>query len=95
MSGRPKRKSETMGKIDKAIELLEEVVNDRGVPRNVKSSIEESIKMIKGENESDNVKISTLISMLDDASSDPNLSFYARTKIWDTVSKLEGLNKQN
>jgi len=83
-----------MGKIDKAIELLEEVMKDRGVPRNVKSTIEESINSIKSENESDGVKISTMISMLDDASNDPNLSFYARTKIWDVVSKLEELSKQ-
>jgi uncharacterized protein (UPF0147 family) len=83
-----------MGKIDKAIELLEEVMKDRGVPRNVKSTIEESINSIKSENESDGVKISTMISMLDDASNDPNLSLYARTKIWDVVSKLEELSKQ-
>jgi len=83
-----------MGKIDKAIELLEEVMKDRGVPRNVKSTIEESINSIKSENESEGVKISTIISMLDDASNDPNLSLYARTKIWDVVSKLEELSKQ-
>jgi uncharacterized protein (UPF0147 family) len=82
-----------MGKVDKAIELLEDIMNDRGVPRNIKTCIVESIRSIKSENESDMVKISTLISMLDEASSDPNLSFYARTKIWDVVSKLEELSK--
>ena len=82
-----------MGKLDKALELLEDVLKDRGVPRNVKSTIEVSIKTIKDEKESEGVKISTMISMLDDASNDPNLSFYARTKIWDVVSKLEELSK--
>ena len=82
-----------MEKIGKALELLEDIMNDRGVPRNVKSSIEDSINSLKDENESDNVKISTFISVLDDASNDPNLSLYARTKIWDVVSKLEELNK--
>jgi uncharacterized protein (UPF0147 family) len=82
-----------MGKIDKALELLEDVMKDRGVPRNVKTAIEDSIKVIKNEKESDGVKISTMISMLDDASNDPNLSLYARTKIWDVVSKLEELSK--
>ena len=82
-----------MGKIEKAIELLEDIMNDRGVPRNVKSSIEESINSMKQEEESENVKISTLISVLDEASNDPNISLYARTKIWDVVSKLEELNK--
>jgi len=82
-----------MGKIDKAIELIEDIMNDRGVPRNVKSSLEASIKSIKTENESDGVKISTLISILDDSSNDTNISLYARTKIWDAVSKLEELSK--
>jgi hypothetical protein len=82
-----------MGKIDKAIELLENIINDRGVPRNVKASIEASIKSIKSDNESDSVKISTLVSILDDASNDTNISLYARTKIWDVVSKLEELSK--
>jgi hypothetical protein len=82
-----------MSKLDKALELLEDVLKDRGVPRNVKGTIEDSIRTIKGEKESDSIKISTMISMLDEASNDPNLSLYARTKIWDVVSKLEELSK--
>lgn len=82
-----------MGKIEKALELLEDIMRDRGVPRNVKSSIEESINSLKGEKESENVRISTVISVLDESSNDPNISLYARTKIWDVVSKLEELNK--
>jgi len=81
-----------MGKIEKALELLEDIMNDRGVPRNVKSSIEQTMNELKDEKETD-VRISTFISILDDASNDPNLSLYARTKIWDAVSKLEELNK--
>jgi uncharacterized protein (UPF0147 family) len=82
-----------MGRVEKALELLEDIMRDRGVPRNVKSSIEESINSLKKEKETDNVKISTVISVLDEASNDPNISLYARTKIWDVVSKLEELNK--
>lgn len=82
-----------MGKVEKALELVEDIMNDRGVPRNVKSSIEQSMNEMKNEDESDGVKISTLIGVLDEASNDPNLSLYARTKIWDAVSKLEELNK--
>lgn len=82
-----------MGKIEKALELLEDIMRDRGVPRNVKSSIEESINNLKAEEESENVRISTVIGVLDESSNDPNISLYARTKIWDVVSKLEELNK--
>jgi uncharacterized protein (UPF0147 family) len=82
-----------MGKVEKALELLEDIMSDRGVPRNVKSSLEEFIDSMKSDKESDSVKISTVISILDEASNDPNISLYARTKIWDVVSKLEELNK--
>lgn len=80
-------------KVKQALELLEKILNDRGVPRNIKKSIEESIDGMKDPEESDTVKLSTLISILDEASSDPNISVYARTKMWNVVSKLEELNK--
>ena len=82
-----------MGNVEQAIKLIEDILNDHGVPRNVKSSIERTMEHFKNENEEDDVKISTLIGVLDEASNDPNLSLYARTKIWDIVSKLEELNK--
>ena len=82
-----------MSKSEEAISLLEDILNDRGVPKNIKSSIEESIADLKSSEETDDVKISTVISILDDASNDPNISLYARTKVWDVVSKLEELNK--
>jgi len=84
---------ETMKKFEEAINLLEEILGDRGVPRNIKSRIEESIKELKEEKESDEVKVSTLVSILDESSSDPNISLYARTKMWDIVSRLEKLNR--
>jgi uncharacterized protein (UPF0147 family) len=83
-----------MAKIHEAFALLEEVLNDRGVPRNIKGAIEDSINEMKSSTENDDVKLSTIVSVLDDSTNDPNLSLYARTKIWDIVSKLEELNKK-
>ncbi len=80
-------------KVKEATELLDSILNDRGVPRNIKSSIEESMGTLNDPNESENVKLSTVISILDEASNDPNISVYARTKMWDVVSRLEELNK--
>ncbi len=84
-----------MEKVETAINLLRDILNDRGVPRNVKSSIEESIEMLQNEKETEKVRISAAISILDEASNDPNISLYARTKIWDVVSKLEELNRED
>jgi uncharacterized protein (UPF0147 family) len=77
---------------DEINDLLEDILNDRGVPRNIKVSIEESIKILKNK-DPDEQKIATIISILDEASNDPNLSPHARTKIWNMVSVLESMKK--
>jgi uncharacterized protein (UPF0147 family) len=74
-------------------DLLSEIMEDRGVPRNIKSSIEESISIIGG-NDTEEEKIASIISILDEASTDPNISLHTRTRIWNTVSVLEGIKNE-
>jgi uncharacterized protein (UPF0147 family) len=73
-------------------DLIKEILDNRGVPRNIKLSLEDSINTINNL-ESEDEKISCIISVLDDASNDPNLSSYARTQIWNMVSVLEEMKK--
>lgn len=73
--------------------LLKEIMDDRGVPRNIKASLEESISILNG-SDSEEEKIASIISILDDASGDPNISFHTRTKIWKMVSFLEGIKQE-
>ena len=70
--------------------MIKEIIEDRGVPRNIKSSLEESISILSKEDPQE-MKIASIISILDDASADPNISFNTRTKIWRMVSVLEGM----
>jgi uncharacterized protein (UPF0147 family) len=72
--------------------LLQEIIEDRGVPRNIKASLEESVSILNGR-DSEEEKIASIISILDDASGDPNLSFHTRTKIWNMVSVLESIKQ--
>lgn len=74
------------------IDMLQGIARDRGVPKNVKTSIEESLDILNG-NGSDEEKIAYIISVLDEASNDPNISAHARTMVWSAVSFLEGLKK--
>lgn len=74
------------------IDVLQGIARDRGVPKNVKNSIEESLDILNG-NGSDEEKIACIISALDEASNDPNISAHARTMVWNAVSFLEGLKK--
>ena len=72
--------------------LLQDIAGDRGVPRNIKASLEESCCILNGK-DSEEEKIASIVSILDDASGDPNLSFHARTKIWNMVSVLESVKQ--
>jgi uncharacterized protein (UPF0147 family) len=72
--------------------LLEEILGDKGVPRNIKNSIDESLSILNG-TASNEEKVASVISILDDASNDPNLSMHTRTHIWNVVSALEGLQQ--
>ncbi|UCD03168.1 MAG: UPF0147 family protein [Candidatus Aenigmatarchaeota archaeon] len=72
------------------IDLLESVLNDRGVPKNVKESVEEGLTILK-RNDVSGVQIAEAASILDEVSNDPNLSVYGRTVLWDAISKLEAL----
>lgn len=75
--------------------MLEEVMNERGVPRNVRESLNEAIKVLnaRGGKESEKGRISGIISALDEAAGDPNLATYVRTQIWGIISLLEELKK--
>ena len=72
-----------------AIKLLEEIINDRTVPRNIRRAVEESKNVLNDEKVQPEVKISTAIQILDEIINDPNMPLYARTKIWNIVSILE------
>ncbi len=75
-------------------DIIQELLENKGVPKNVKTSIEESLSLIK-DLKTEEEKISCLISILDDASNDPNISSYARTQIWNMVSILESMKNKS
>ena len=70
--------------------MLQEIMNDRGVPRNIKESLGESMGLLERKIP-DNEKLSQILSVLDEAANDPNMSMAARTLIWNTVSAIEGI----
>jgi uncharacterized protein (UPF0147 family) len=71
-------------------EMLQSILDDRGVPRNIKESLQDSMTLLERDC-SDNEKISQIISILDEAANDPNMSMAARTLIWNAVSAIEGM----
>ena len=68
---------------------IDEILHERGVPRNVRAKIEEAKHELEDESKEVGVRLATAVLIMDEISTDPNLPVYARTKIWNLVSMME------
>jgi len=68
------------------IEIMESILDDRMVPRNIRSKVEEAIAKIKGNTIT---TLSEAIYLLDDVSNDVNMPEHTRTDIWQIISMIE------
>jgi len=76
------------------IEILDRIINDRSVPRNIREAVERAKNALNGKEEEE-LKINTAIVTLDEISNDPNMPLYTRTQIWNAVSLLEQIKAKN
>ncbi|KKN11435.1 hypothetical protein LCGC14_1026560 [marine sediment metagenome] len=86
----PKVSIEDVKKAFKNVEdLLNGMMSDRGVPRNIKRVAQKSINELHKEDETPGVLSSNVMYMVDDLSQDPNIPFHSRTTIYRIISILE------
>jgi hypothetical protein len=78
-----------MEELKQIFSLLDLIINDRTVPKNIRKAAEDSKAILNDEKQNMELRISTAIHMLDEVTNDPNMPMYARTKIWNVVSQLE------
>ena len=78
---------------EEVINLIQQVANDRTVPRNIRTKCEESIEILKQDKEDVAVRVNTVVSTMDEVSNDPNIPMYTRTQIWNIVSIMESMQK--
>ena len=83
-----------MSNLESVIKLLGEILEDRTVPRNIKAMVEQAKNALEDKNSDLNLRLSTAISNLDEIINDPNMPMYTRTQIWNIVSMLESLKKE-
>ncbi len=79
--------------IGHVVALLDTIIADRTVPRNIRKSAEDSKAALISAEKSEELKISTAIHLLDEITNDPNMPLYTRTQIWNVVSMLEQLRR--
>lgn len=69
--------------------LLNGMLNDRSVPRNIKRVAQRSINELNNGDESPGVRASNVMYMVDDLAQDSNIPFHARTTVYRIISILE------
>ncbi len=74
--------------------LMEEIVQDRTVPRNIRTLVTQAKDDLNNGKNDWGVRINAAVSILDEVSNDPNIPTYSRTQIWNIVSLLEVLNEE-
>lgn len=76
-------------KIKQAIILLQKIVNDSSVPRNIRRAATDAIRYLQDKSTSPAVRAANAVGVLEDISQDPNMPTHTRISIWNIVSILE------
>ncbi len=77
------------GAIERAIEILNKIMEDPAVPRNIKNTCREAVARLNKSGEAEHIRAGATTCILDDLNQDPNLPFYTRAQIWEVTSILE------
>ena len=75
-------------------EMMEEITEDRSVPRNIRNAIDEAKNKISDLKDATGLKFSEAIYFLDDVSNDINMPAHTRTEIWNIISGLESVKEK-
>jgi hypothetical protein len=70
------------------------VIEDRGVPRNIRRVVEEAKNKVSDKSGDLGVNLSRAIYLLDDISNDINMPSHTRTEIWTIISELEAIKEK-
>jgi len=86
-------KKKTDEEVQKAFEnveiLLNGMLSDRSVPRNIKRIAQKGLEEIHKEEETPGIIASNIMYLVDDLSQDPNIPFHSRTVLYRIISLLE------
>lgn len=72
--------------------MMEEMLQDTTIPKNIRKAISEAKTRIEGNDEL-SVKISASIYLIESVSNDINMPPHARTQLWAIMSALESVKK--
>ncbi|MDD5616048.1 MAG: UPF0147 family protein [Candidatus Methanoperedens sp.] len=75
--------------IRQCIGVLDRIINDDSVPRNIRRNAESMKNTLSNEKDTPSTRAAMVVSRLDDIGNDPNVPLHTRTLIWGMSSQLE------
>jgi hypothetical protein len=79
--------------INQISSMVEELVNDTSIPKNIRRALSEAKMRLDSQDEK-MVKISAAIYVIESITEDINMPPHARTQIWAIISALEAMNER-
>jgi len=78
-------------RLKQAIELINQILEDRTVPRNIRDHAEKAKNSLLDEEHEISVRVNKATHTFDEVSEDSNMPIYTRTQIWNIVTVLESI----
>lgn len=78
--------------VNRCTEMLDEIIGDTTVPRNLRRSTGELKNRLLNGDESLAMRVASVISEFDELSANPNIPAHTRALIWSIVSQLETIS---
>ncbi|MBU0758492.1 MAG: UPF0147 family protein [Nanoarchaeota archaeon] len=82
--------SEKNENIDSIVDVLNELIEDVTIPRNIKSKLSIIVTILTDKTDLF-LRINKALNELDEISNDSNMQPYTRTQLWNVVSMLEAI----
>ncbi|HZX34336.1 MAG TPA: UPF0147 family protein [archaeon] len=85
----------TEQQVEYVLELMDSIIDDSTVPRNIRKAIDDAKKKLNSGAQSFDVNVSTAIYLMEDISNDINMPSHTRTEIWTIISGLETIREKS
>jgi len=82
---------ETRKKLEEIAYILDQIIDDTSIPRNIRKGAKESKERLFDESQPLDLRSAGVISTLDELANDPNIPLHGRTLIYQVISRLETL----
>ena len=77
--------------IQRCLGMLQMLNEDPMIPRNIRKTADETMKILLDEKKAVGLRASLALSKIDEVATDSNMPMHARTKVWEIASALEAI----